>query len=107
MDVVRDRAALSRIVAGGKLENVYRLQIMNATESPQRYRIGARGIDGVEVASQPEVEVGATQAQWVAVQLRIPYGSASEGAHPVYFDVESLGPNAARVSEKSSFLVPR
>jgi cytochrome c oxidase accessory protein FixG len=107
VDVVRDRAALSRIVAGGKLENVYRLQIMNATESPQRYRIGARGIDGVEVASQPEVEVGATQAQWVAVQLRIPYGSAPEGAHPVYFDVESLGPNAARVSEKSSFLVPR
>ncbi|WP_291519122.1 cytochrome c oxidase accessory protein CcoG [Acidovorax sp.] len=107
VDVVRDRAALSRIVAGGKLENVYRLQIMNATESPQRYRIGARGIDGVEVASQPEVEVGATQAQWVAVQLRIPYGSAPEGAHQVYFDVESLGPNAARVSEKSSFLVPR
>lgn len=34
VDVVRDRAALSRIVAGGKLENVYRLQIMNATETP-------------------------------------------------------------------------
>jgi polyferredoxin len=32
VDIVRDRAALSRIVAGGKLENVYRLQIMNATE---------------------------------------------------------------------------
>jgi len=30
VDVVRDRAALSRIVAGGRLENVYRLQIMNA-----------------------------------------------------------------------------
>jgi polyferredoxin len=35
VDVIRDRAALSRIVAGGKLENVYRLQIMNATESEQ------------------------------------------------------------------------
>jgi polyferredoxin len=32
VDIVRDRAALSRIVAGGKLENIYRLQIMNATE---------------------------------------------------------------------------
>ena len=46
VDVVRDRAALSRIVAGGKLENVYRLQIMNATEQPQRYRISATGPGG-------------------------------------------------------------
>jgi hypothetical protein len=37
VDVVRDRAALSRIVDGGKLENVYRLQVMNATEEPQHY----------------------------------------------------------------------
>jgi polyferredoxin len=44
VDVVRDRAALSRIVAGGMLENVYRLQIMNATEKTQSYRIGASGL---------------------------------------------------------------
>jgi hypothetical protein len=43
VDVVRDRASLSRIVAGGRLENVYRLQVMNATEEPQRYRITAEG----------------------------------------------------------------
>ncbi len=107
VNVVRDRAALSRIVPGGKLENVYRLQVMNATEAPQRYRIGARGIDGIEVASEPEIAVGATESQWVAVRLRIPYGAAPEGAHPVYFEVESLGPALARVSEKASFLVPR
>ncbi|MES2482740.1 MAG: cytochrome c oxidase accessory protein CcoG, partial [Pseudomonadota bacterium] len=35
VDVVRDRAALSRIVAGGQIENVYRLQVMNATEAHQ------------------------------------------------------------------------
>lgn len=107
VDVVRDRAALSRVVSGGKLENLYRLQVMNATEAPQRYRIGARGIDGIELASEPVIEVGATESQWVGVRLRIPYGAAPEGAHPVYFDVESLGPAPARVSEKASFLVPR
>ncbi|KAB2900111.1 MAG: cytochrome c oxidase accessory protein CcoG, partial [Burkholderiaceae bacterium] len=57
VDVVRDRAALSRIVAGGKLENIYRLQIMNATETSQRYRINARGLEGLEVASDAEVEI--------------------------------------------------
>ena len=107
LDVVRDRAALSRIVAGGQLENVYRLQIMNATEAPQRYQITARGLAGLGVASEYEFEVGATKAEWVGVRLRIPYGSAPAGAHPVYFDVESLGDAPVRASEKSSFLVPR
>ena len=107
VDVVRDRAALSRIVAGGKLENIYRLQIMNATEAPQRYRIGASGIAGLEVASEPEVEIGAAQARWVPVRLRIPYGSMPPGSHPVLFDVEALGDTPARVTEKAIFLVPR
>ena len=49
VDVIRDRASLSRIAAGGKLENVYRLQIMNATEQAQRYRISAHGLDGLEL----------------------------------------------------------
>ncbi|MBO9680667.1 MAG: cytochrome c oxidase accessory protein CcoG, partial [Acidovorax sp.] len=107
VDVVGDRAALARIVAGGRLENVYRLQIMNATEAPQRYRIGASGLAGLEVASDTEVEVGAAQSRWVAVRLRIPYGSAPPGSHPVHFDVQALGGMPARVAERAIFLVPR
>jgi len=106
VDVVRDRAALSRIVAGGKLENIYRLQIMNATEAPQRYRIGARGLDGLALASEAEFEIDAADSRWVVVRLQIPYGSVSSGSHAVYFDIEALG-TGARVSEKSVFLVPR
>lgn len=106
VDVVRDRAALSRIVAGGQLENVYRLQITNATEAPQRYRISARGLDGLQLGSDPEVDIAAAQSRWVAVSLQIPYGSAAPGSHEVHFDVQALG-EAAHVSEKSVFLVPR
>ena len=106
VDVVRDRAALSRIVAGGKLENIYRLQIMNATEAPQRYRIAAKGLQGLELASEAEFEIDAAQSRWVAVRLHIPYGSAPAGSHVVHFDIESLG-TGAMVSEKSVFLVPR
>ncbi len=69
VDVVRDRAALSRIVAGGKLENVYRLQIMNATEEPQRYRLSAEGLEGLVLASDGEVAVGPAESRWVAVRL--------------------------------------
>ena len=106
VDVERDRAALSRIVAGGKLENIYRLQIMNATEAPQRYRISARGLPGLEVASDPEIEIDAAQSRWMAVRLQIPYGSAASGSHPVQFEVTAIG-STHKVTEKSIFLVPR
>ena len=106
VDVVRDRAALSRIVAGGKLENVYRLQIMNATEAEQNYRIRARGLDGLEVGSESEFVVGPAESRWVPVRLQIPYGSASPGSHPVVIEIEATQ-GGAHVAEKSVFIVPR
>jgi cytochrome c oxidase accessory protein FixG len=106
VDVVRDRAALSRIVAGGKLENVYRLQVMNATEETQTYRIAAKGLPGLVVASEPEVTVGPTESRWVAVRLQVPYGSSEPGSHTIHFEVGAAAGDA-HVSEKSAFIVPR
>jgi len=106
VDVVRDRAALSRIVAGGRLENVYRLQIMNATERAHHYHISVKGLDGIEMASDEEYDVGPAEARWVAVRVQIPYGAASPGSHPIRFVIESLD-DKARIEEKSIFLVPR
>jgi cytochrome c oxidase accessory protein FixG len=106
VDVVRDRAALSRIVDGGKLENVYRLQVMNATEQPQRYRLSAEGLEGLAVASETEIAVGPAESRWVAVRLQVPYGAAAAGSHPIHFTVSTVGADA-QVSEKAAFLVPR
>ncbi|KQX96220.1 cytochrome c oxidase accessory protein CcoG [Variovorax sp. Root473] len=106
VDVVRDRASLARIVEGGRLENVYRLQIMNATERTQHYRIAARGIDGLSESPGEAVEVEPAQARWVAVRLQVPYGAAPAGSHTVHFDIRQVD-GAAQVSEKAVFLVPR
>ncbi len=106
VDVVRDRASLSRIAEGGRLENVYRLQVMNATEVAQTYRIGASGLQGLTVASDTDVVVGPAESRWVAVRLQIPYGSAQPGSHAVHFAVQAVGGDA-HVSEKAVFLVPR
>lgn len=106
VDVVRDRASLARIVEGGRLENVYRLQIMNATEQPQRYRIAAHGIHGLSVWPDEAVAVEPAQSRWVAVRLQVPYGAAPAGSHTVHFDIRQEG-GAAQVSEKAVFLVPR
>ena len=106
VDVVRDRAALSRIVAGGKLENVYRLQVMNATEAPQKYRITADGLEGLALVSERQVDVGPAESRWVAVRLQLPYGTVAPGSHPIHFDIETIDGDA-HVREKSVFLVPR
>lgn len=107
VDVVRDRAALSRIVAGGKLENIYRLQIMNATETAQRYHISAQGLAGLEVVTDADIDIEPAQSRWVVVRLHIPYGSAPSGSHTVFFDIQAQGQSQAKVTEKAIFLVPR
>lgn len=106
VDVVRDRAALARIAEGGRLENVYRLQIMNATERPQHYRITAHGLAGLSVSPEQPVSVDAAQSRWVAVRLQVPYGAIPVGSHTVHFGIREEG-SGAQVSEKAAFLVPR
>lgn len=107
VDVIRDRGALARMVEQGRIENVYRLQIMNATETAQRYIISVSGLPGITIASDNEIEVLPTEVRSAAVRVQIPPDAASTGSHPIHFDVRSTGDNVSQVSEKAAFLVPR
>ena len=106
VNVVRDRGVMARIVSGGKIENVYQLQVMNATESAQRYRITAQGLPGLAVASEDVVTVDSTQATRLAVRVQAPYDAAEPGTHPIKFEIQSLDA-PGHLSEKSMFMVPR
>jgi len=106
VDVMRDRASLARIVSGGKIENVYRLQLMNATESTQSYRITAKGLPGLVLASEGTVSVNAVESRWVPITLQVPYEGAKAGSHEIHFEVQAIN-SPGRVTEKSVFLVPR
>jgi cytochrome c oxidase accessory protein FixG len=110
VDVVRDRGVLARLVEGGRLENVYSMQIMNATEAPQTYRIQAEGLPGLTVASESEVRVGPAESRWVPVRLQIDDGATESGSHHVRFVVTEEDDNLKKsihVTEKTTFLVPR
>ena len=106
VDVVRDRGVMARIVAGGNIENVYRLQVMNATESTQRYKIAASGLPGMVVSSENVVTVASTESRWVAVRVQAPFDAAAPGSHVMQFEIESLD-SPGHLNEKSVFLVPR
>ena len=106
VDVVRDRGVMARVVGGGRIENVYRLQIMNATEATQRFHISVTGLPGLKVVSEPNVEVESTLARWVAVRVEAPPEAAAPGSVPIHFEIEVMGLKA-KLEEKSVFIVPR
>jgi cytochrome c oxidase accessory protein FixG len=115
VDVVRDRAALARIVEDGRIENVYRLQIMNASERAQRYRIAVGGLSGVQLAGAgtEEVEVGAAAARWVPVAVQVApeaAQAAGAGAHRIDFTItqqaDADGQRWQR-DERTTFIIPK
>lgn len=106
VDVIRDRGVLSRLVADGNVENVYRLQITNATEVMQTYRISVTGLDGLTVASQKEFKVNAADSRMVAISLQIPDSSIKSWPHPIKFVIKALASNEA-ITEKSIFYMSR
>ncbi len=105
VDIVRDRATLARVVDGNKIENVYRVQIMNAIEKPQTYEISVTGLPGLQLVTDKRVTVDGAQGLWVPVRLQLPYEAAKSGSHEIFIEVQSEG--GAEVKEKSVFLVPR
>ena len=111
VDVVRDRATLARIVSGGNIENVYRLQIMNAAEKRQHFKVTAEGMYELKVLTDSEdLTVESTQSRWVSVRLQVPYDSAVPGSYPVRFTIEASDDNETGhtlLEEKSVFLIPR
>ena len=105
VDVVRDRGVTARPVAGGKIENVYRLQLMNATEKQQRYKITVNGLPGLQISSETVLAVESTQARWVPVRVQAPFDAAAPGSHPIHFEIDALD-SSGHLSEKSVFLFP-
>jgi len=106
VDVVRDRSTLSRITEYGTLENVYRLQIMNAAERVQTSRLSVKGLPNFKITSEVQVMVDPAQARWVVLRADVPYGSVEAGSHKIMFEIQAVGSDDL-VVEKSVFIVPR
>lgn len=136
VDVIRDRGLLGREVAGGMVENVYRLQIMNASEHSLVLSMRAEGLPDLslkfadpsvtipqtipqsiaqtneknaQLIVGPQIEIAAASNRVLAVVLRAPHDAAHPGSHPIYFVTTSSAPDghiALTVREASSFILP-
>ncbi|HUH87343.1 MAG TPA: cytochrome c oxidase accessory protein CcoG [Pusillimonas sp.] len=113
VDVIRDRGALGREVAGGLIENVYRLQVINTTESTLALQLGASGIDGIAImpADHPDkaLFVEGSSNRLVPVVVQIPAASAAPGLYDIELQVVATSDRGRETvaTEASSFIVPR
>ena len=114
VDVIRDRGSLGREVAGGLIENVYRFNIMNASEHPLKLTIKAEGLPGIQVLVSSQdgggaIEIPAAANRMLPITVRAPADVAKPGSHPISFVATSVnadGTTATQVNEKSSFIIP-
>jgi cytochrome c oxidase accessory protein FixG len=113
VDVIRDRGALGREVAGGMIENVYRLQLINTSERPVTLELSASGVPGLTLETADrgvsEVVVEGSSNRLVPIVLRAPAELLDPGLYDIAFKaVGTRTPDDVdTVVEQSSFYVPR
>jgi cytochrome c oxidase accessory protein FixG len=111
VDVIRDRGALAREAAPGRIENVYRLQIINGDEKARRFTIDAAGLPGIEVVgiTQP-VDVDAASTRLVPLRLQASLEGSpapSPGSHKIELTVRAIDEHHMIRHEPTTFIVPR
>jgi cytochrome c oxidase accessory protein FixG len=105
LDVIRDRATLTRQTVDGKIENVYRLQVMNAVETGRRYGVTVAGLEGLELVARLPVEVPAASTLAVPVTVRADPATVKAGSHVIEFTIADLDDPRVVVTEKTRFHV--
>ena len=117
VDVMRDRGALAREVDGVRIENIYRIQIMNASEHSMKVAVKASGLKDLRILNSQgkeitEIAVGPASNQLLPVKISATIGENDPGNYPIHFDViaqemDGDKPILRTREEKSTFIIPR
>jgi len=117
VDIMRDRGALAREVEGMRIENIYRIQIMNASEHPMKVQVKATGLNDLKILNSQgieisEINVGPASNQLLPIKVSSTIGQNNSGNYPIHFEVlaqELIGSETIMRTreEKSTFIIPR
>jgi cytochrome c oxidase accessory protein FixG len=107
LDVIRDRNALYRETSQGLVENVYTLKIINMDDASHRFRLSARGIDGVELLMEDvTIEVGAGDVRSFPATLRADPHKLRKPSSQVVFALIATDDQSLKVETEGRFLGP-
>ena len=117
VDVMRDRGALAREVDGVRIENIYRIQIMNASENNMKVQLKASGLSDLRILNSQgelvtEIAVGPASNLLIPIKVSTTVGVHEPGNYPIHFDVIGQELSGSELiirtrDEKSSFIIPR
>ena len=117
VDVMRDRGALAREVDGVRIENIYRIQIMNASENNMNVQVKATGLPDLKILNSQgqlvtEIKIGPASNLLMPIKVSTVIGVNESGNYPIHFDVlaQELSGDGMIIrtrEEKSSFIIPR
>ena len=107
VDVIRDRSVISREVAGGDVENVYQLLIMNTLERERVFDIEVADLPSIHVEGETRVTLPAASSRLVPLRVRVHVapGSLAPGQHKFHFLVYAHDDPRVYEREKSVFIV--
>jgi len=108
VDIVRDRGTLAREADDGGIENLFHLQLINASEAPRSYSVRVEGLDGIRLVREATISVAgaASASAMVSVQVGAEVAQNRHGAQPIRFLIEDTGNPDVRVTEKAKFWLP-
>jgi cytochrome c oxidase accessory protein FixG len=111
LNAMRDRSVMARQVDQGAVENVYRLQVMNAREETRDLRIAVHGVQGLHLASPASLQLPPAGAHLLTVTVRLPAEQAQPWAGqvlPIRFSVaDASGAQREQIETTSTLLLPR
>ena len=107
VDVIRDRAVIAREVAGGDIENVYQLMIINTSEQPRIFDIEATDLPTIHLDGETRVELPGVGSRVIPLRARVHVapGSIAPGQHKIHFLVRAHDDPSVYVREQSVFIL--
>ncbi|TXT41269.1 MAG: cytochrome c oxidase accessory protein CcoG [Comamonadaceae bacterium] len=109
-DVIKDRGTMARELGNGDIENIYRLNIMNATEHTQTYTVSVEGIPSLMLVTNPVLDVPATGIGSLTIRLNLAAEVAEKyrgKASKIEFKIHTTRHGKVEeIEEKSTFVIP-
>ncbi|MCW5624997.1 MAG: cytochrome c oxidase accessory protein CcoG [Burkholderiales bacterium] len=113
VDVIRDRTPMMAETGDGRVENVYRLQIMNTDETRRRFTVTVDGLPDVELAARDlPLELAGATSRMLPVRVRARPAVAEPGVkitETIVFRIVGTpmdGGAPLMVVEQARFVVP-
>jgi cytochrome c oxidase accessory protein FixG len=108
LDVLRDRNAAYRETTEGRIENVYRLKVLNMDRVAHRYAVGASGLPSLAVATTDgPIEVSAGEVRDVVVRISVDPRALARRSTPIQIHLEAEDDRSLSVREAARFVGPR